>query len=261
MSKPGDKVGLEGGLSERLPFCVSIATRENMAAVARMRAAAYGRHLPELGSRLVEPEPADFEWGCEVMVASSRLDGSVLGTLRTHANVLKPLPMEASMALPERYRDKRLVEATRLSVLGGADASLVRNTLFKAFYLYSLMQQVDWLVVAGRRPVDRIYDGLLYTDVGERGAFYEMAHAGGLPHRVMSMAVAEAEPIWRRAEHPLYRFAFQTHHPDIDLSAARDLGDNWNLPKSQPERGMAAGQGRLFHPPIPLRRASGAVLT
>lgn len=260
MSKPGDNVGLEGGLSERLPFRISIATRQDMAAVARMRAAAYGRHLPELGSRLAQPEPADFEWGCEVVVATSRLDGSVLGTLRTHANVLKPLPLEASMVLPERYRGKRMVEATRLSVLSGADASLVRNALFKAFYLYSLMQQVDWLVVAGRRPVDRIYDGLLYTDVAERGAFYEMSHAGGLPHRVMSMAVAEAEPIWRRAAHPLYSFAFHTQHPDIDLSAARDLGDNWNLPKPQSERGMVSGHGRLFQP-IPLRRASGAVLT
>ncbi len=255
MSKPGQ--GLEGEFSERLPFRVGIASRDELAAVAQMRAAAYGRHLPALGLRLVEPEPADFEWGCEVVVATSKLDGTVLGSLRTHANVLKPLPLEASMDLPERYSGRRMVEATRLSVSGGGDSSLVRNALFKAFYLYSQMQQADWLVVAGRRPVDRIYDGLLYQDVAEPGAFYPMAHAGGLPHRVMSMAVAEAEPIWRRAEHPLYRFAFQTRHPDIDLGAARDLTPVWDL--ARPQAGFAGR--RLFLPTIPLRRASGAVLT
>lgn len=250
MSMPGPGAsleGIQGGLTERLPFRVSIASRSELAAVARMRAAAYGRHLPELGSRLTQPEPADFEWGCEVVVASSKLDGTVLGTLRTHANALKPLPLEASLELPERYQGKRLVEATRLSVLGGADSSMVRNALFKAFYLYSLAQQADWLVVAGRRPVDRLYDGLLYTDVAEPGAFYPMAHAGGLPHRVMSMAVAEAEPIWRRAAHPLYRFAFEACHPDIDLSAARDLGGNW-------QQGLASGRGL----PAPFGRGGSA---
>ncbi|MDN3922254.1 N-acyl amino acid synthase FeeM domain-containing protein [Roseateles violae] len=256
MTKPGSPGGFEGGLSERLPFRVTIANRDELTEVARMRALAYGRHLPELGQRLSEPEPADFEWGCEVIVAKSKLDGTILGTLRTHTNVLKPLPLEASMTLPARYQGKRLVEATRLSVQSGGNASLVRNALFKAFYLYSLGQGADWLVVAGRRPVDRIYDGLLYTDVAESGAFYPMAHAGGLPHRVMSMAVAEAEPIWRQAEHPLYGFAFQTRHPDIDLDAVRDLSVVWGV--TNPTPGV---RNHALHSSIPLRRASGAVLT
>jgi hypothetical protein len=261
MSKPGHAMSLEGGLVERLPFRVGIASRAELADVARMRAAAYGRHLPELGQRLAQPEPADFEWGCEVIVATSKLDGTVLGTLRTHANVLKPLPLEESIDLPAHFQGKRLVEATRLSVLGGGQSSLVRNSLFKAFYLYSVAQNADCLVVAGRRPVDRIYDGLLYTDVAESGAFYPMAHAGGLPHRVMSMAVSEAEPIWRRAGHPLYRFAFEAQHSDIDLDEARDLTAVWELTKPRNPAGSGDHRGRLYQPLMPLRRVGAVALT
>lgn len=274
MNELGNRVedGAAAQKVQRLPFTVSIASPDELAAIARLRSEAYGRHLPELGSRLTEPEPADFEWGCEVIVARSKLDGTVLGSLRTHANVLKSLPLQASMELPAHYEGKRLIEATRLSLRGGVDAAMVRNALFKAFYLYSQRQKADWLVVAGRRPVDRIYDGLLYTDVAERGAFYPMAHAGGLPHRVMSMEVSQAEAIWRRAGHPLFNFAFVDEHPDIDLSAARDLTPGWNLGRddamvvtpiaASPVAGfLGARLRRLLNlRMIPLRRGSGAQL-
>ena len=210
-------------LVERLPFEVRVARSDELMAVAKLRSAAYGRHLPTVGAQLVRPEMADYETGCEVFVAVSKLDGSLLGTLRTHTNLLRPLPLEASIRLPDEYQDKRLVEAARLAVPSGQTASQVRNALFKAFFLYSAAQDLDWMVVTGRRPIDRMYDSLLYTDVAEPGAFYEMEHVGGIPHRVMSMPVSEAEPIWRRAEHPLYQFAFVMQHPDIDISGARDL--------------------------------------
>jgi hypothetical protein len=181
-----------------------------------------------MGLRLAQPEPADFELGCEVFVAVSKLDGSLLGTLRTHANALEPLPLEASLVLPERFQHHRLVEATRLSVQAGTNASLVRNALFKAFYQYCLSQRIDWMVLTGRRPIDRLYDGLLFTDVGETGAYHPMAHIGGVPHRVMSLSVSDADPIWREAKHPLYEFTVKTWHPDIDLSGVRDLSSAWS---------------------------------
>lgn len=244
MSKPGEGRELER-VSERLPFRVGVASREDMAAVVRLRAAAYGRHLPELGARLAQPEPDDFEWGCEVIVATSKLDGSVLGSLRTHTNALKPLPLEASIDLPDRYQGRRLVEATRLNVASGGSASLVRQALFKALYLYGQARQVDWLVVAGRRPVDRIYDGLLFDDVGEPRVFHPMRHAGGVGHRVMSLPVAEAEALWLAAEHPLHAFMCLSHHPDIDLRAARQLGGDWG------HHPLARARARLFQLPTP----------
>jgi hypothetical protein len=209
--------------TERLPFRVEIAAERDLHEVARLRSLAYGRHLPGLGAALQKPEPADYEPGCQVFIARSKLDGAILGTLRTHANIHKPLPMEASIELPAHLAGSLTVETTRLSILGGDGASLVRNTLFKALYAYCLEQEVDWMLAAGRRPVDRIYEGLLFEDVMEPGAYYPMAHAAGVPHRVMALAPAIAESLWAVEKHPLYAFMVETDHPDIDLSAARAL--------------------------------------
>lgn len=210
-------------LSERLPFRVRVATAKELMAVASLRAAAYGKHLPALATHLLQPEAADFELGNEVFVAVSKLDGSMLGTIRTHSNLFKPLPLEASMDLPAHFRGRRLIEATRLSVLGDLKASLVRDALFKTFFQYCLSQKADWMLAAGRRPVDRLYDTMLWRDVDGVGNLYPMAHAAGVPHRVMCMAPGEAEPIWRAAEHPLFRFAFETLHPDLDFTGVRPL--------------------------------------
>jgi hypothetical protein len=208
---------------ERLPFIVRVATVDELTAVARLRAAAYGRHLPALAARLRQPEAADFEPGNEVFVAVSKLDHSILGSIRTHSNVFRPIPLEQSMELPAQFQGCRLIEATRLSVPGNLQASLVRNALFKAFFQYCLAQKADWMLAAGRPPVDRLYASMLWSDVSRTGELYPMAHAAGVPHRVMCMAPSQAESIWRAANHPLLRFAFETTHPDLDFSGVRQL--------------------------------------
>ena len=217
---------------ESLPFRVEIASREQLQEVAYLRAVTYGKHLPALGALLSRPEPADVALGCEVFVARSKLDGSLLGTLRTHANVDKPLPLQASLELPERFSGTRMVETTRLCVKGSPGASIVRSALFKAMHQYCLDQTVEWMLAAARRPVDRIHDSLLFVDVKESRVYYPMAHAGGVPHRVLSFSPANAEQLWRTHQHPLHRFMFETDHPDIDLSMARDLNFDWECPDS-----------------------------
>ena len=244
-----DEANKATSLSERLPFRVKIATADELMAVARLRAKAYGKHLPALATHLLQPEAADFELGNEVFVAVSKLDGSMLGTIRTHPNLFKPLPLEASMDLPAGFHGRRLIEATRLSVLGNLQASLVRNALFKTFFQYCLAQKADWMLAAGRRPVDRLYDTMLWRDVDGVGNLYPMAHAAGVPHRVMCMAPADAEPIWRAADHPLFRFAFQTVHPDLDFTGVRPLDAMW--PDIDTSRGIANAIAlALGEPPI-----------
>ena len=239
-------------LSERLPFRVKIATANELMAVARLRATAYGRHLPALAKHLLEPEAADFEPGNEVFVAVSKLDGSMLGTIRTHSNLFKPLPLEASIELPAHMHGLRLIEATRLSVLGNLEASLVRNALFKVFFRYCLSQNVDWMLAAGRRPVDRLYDSMLWRDVDGVGRLYPMAHAAGVPHRVMCMAPADAEPLWRAADHPLLRFAFHTEHPDLDFTGVRPLDEVSQV--IDISRGIANAIARALGEPRPAPR-------
>lgn len=220
---PSRVLSLRNIREARLPFTVSIARTEQLSAVSQLRSSAYGRHLPTMAEMLAKPEKSDSTFGCEVIVATSKLDGSVLGTLRTHSNVVDPLPLEAAVDIQSAFNGERLVEATRLCVELGGSASLVRNALFKAFFLYAEQQQIDWLVAGGRRPVDRIYDRLLFTDILEPGVYYPLPYAANVPHRVMRMKVAQVQPLWAKHEHSLYEFFFDTFHPDIDLSGARDL--------------------------------------
>jgi len=221
------------GLVASLPFQVVVAQEQDLKEVASLRAASYGKHLPALAAKLLEPEPADFDIGCEVLIAKSKLDGSLLGTLRTHANVIDPLPLQASMRLPTYLLGTRMVETTRLCVKGSPNASVVRSALFKALFLYCLQQKVDWMMAAGRRPVDRIYDNLLFSDVEKPGEFYPMAHANGVPHRVMCFEPSDAQRLWKLHQHPLYTFVFETSHPDIDLSRVSDLDSIWDNQETQ----------------------------
>lgn len=220
---------------EGLPFVVQMARQVDLMEVARLRSASYGKHIPSLGSVLQKPEECDYELGCEVIVARSKFDGTLLGTLRTHTNAFKPLPLQMSLRLPERFSNARMVEATRLCVKGSPNASAVRSALFKALFQYCEAQNVAWMMAAGRRPVDRIYDALLFSDVAESGKFYPMAHAGGVLHRVMSLAPTEARVTWKASEHPLYRFVIETRHDDVDLSAMTNLHFPWACPQVDTE--------------------------
>jgi len=233
---------------EHLPFQVLIAEESDLPEVAALRSASYGKHLPELGAKLMTPEPADFESGCEVLIARSKLDGSLLGTLRTHANVFVPLPLQASMQLPNYLLGSRMVETTRLCVKGNPNSSVVRSALFKALYLYCMNQKADWIVATGRRPVDRIYDGLLFTDVAKAGEYYPMAHVGGVPHRVMCFDLLNAQRLWKSHDHPLYTFVIETNHPDIDLRGTKSLGSNWASQPVELDSGFHAPELWPDHP-------------
>jgi hypothetical protein len=85
-------------------------------------------------------------------------------------------------------------------------------------FMYCQQQQVDWMVITARSPLDREYEAMLFGDVFGENEFLPMSHVGGLPHRVMAKPVAVARERWAEVRHPLFQFVFQTHHPDIDLS-------------------------------------------
>ncbi len=253
-----DRSNSEVQFEESLPFRVEIASRQHLQDVTKLRAATYGKHLPALAASLGEPETADFARGCEVFVARSKFDGSLLGTLRTHTNVYNPLPLQSSIELPAHFIGTRMSETTRLCVKGSPGASTVRTALFKAMHLYCLEQNVDWLLAAARRPVDRIHDSLLFMDVKETGVYYPMAHAGGVPHRVLCMSTVDLQRQWRVNHHPLYRFGFETHHPDIDISMAQDLNFDWQCPDSGsnvtylPERRLMPRPGTHYQSSRPM---------
>lgn len=205
---------------ELLPFTVRLVRNEDdLEKAVQIRHHAYARHLPEFAASLKAPESADSEDGVVVLLAESKLDGSPLGTMRIQTNEFKPLCLEQSIVLPENLRTQRLAEATRLGVTNERGGRLVTTMLFKAYFQYCQQQDVQWMVVTGRAPVDRTYDRLLFSDVFPGRGYMPIRHVGNLPHRVMKFNVETAQARWTEAQHPLVNFMCNTYHPDIDFSS------------------------------------------
>src|SRR5688572_9272278 len=157
--------------STPLPFWIRpVTTAAELDTVVALRARAYGAHRPELGTALAAAEPDDHASDCTVPAAFAKASGAVLGTMRIHLNVLRPLPLEASVALPAALTSRRLAEATRLAKAGGSDP-LVKLALFKAFYRWCVRRGVEAMVVAGRAPFDQQYAALMFEDVFPDGGY------------------------------------------------------------------------------------------
>lgn len=203
---------------ERLPFSVRLVRSEaDLHKAVHIRHSAYARHVPAFAESLRAPEVHDTMDGAVVLLAESKLDGTPLGTMRIQTNLLGPLPLEQSFELPPRLRRSTMAEATRLGVTEQFQGRAVKTVLFKAFFLYCQQQQIDWMVITARSPIDRQYERLMFKDVDPALGYVPLAHVGNLPHRIMCFEVQGAEQRWAGMQHPLFDFVFRTKHVDIDL--------------------------------------------
>lgn len=201
---------------EWLPFTVKrVECEADLRKAVQIRHAAYSRHVPVFAQTLTAPEPSDYAEGTIVLLAESKLDGTALGSMRVQTNDCGPLSVEQSIELPDRFKGRRLAELSRLGVDSGRTGRLVRIALFKACFDYCEDNQIDYLVLTGRAPVDRQYEQLLCTDIFEDKAPIPLRHVGNIPHRVMAFDIATGEERWEAANHPLLNFFRHTSHPDI----------------------------------------------
>jgi len=206
---------------ERMPFRIKLVqTESELERAVSIRHAAYARHVPAFAATLNRPESYDYEDGTVVLLAESKLDGSPIGTMRIKTNRHSQLGLEQSVQLPDWLEYTSIAEATRLGIATGRMGMVVKTMLFKAFFQYCLKTGIEWMVITARAPLDRQYEDLLFEDVYPDGGFIPMRHIGGIPHRVMALDVLHAKARWSEAKHPLFGFMCETHHPDIDLSAA-----------------------------------------
>lgn len=207
-----------------LSFTVTIARDLRVLREAcAVRAMAYGHHLgerPEMARALAEPDATDLAPGTAVLVCRDKASGQVIGTARVQRNHPQPLPIEDCIVLPAELAGHTRAEITRLAIVPGAD-TLVRPMLVKACWMYAVAAQIRTLVIGARSAaLVRIYKGLGFTDLladanGTRQV--PLAHAGGLPHNVLSFDVVAAERHWFAARHALYAFMVETWHPDLQL--------------------------------------------
>lgn len=205
---------------ERLPLTVRIvSSAAELDKAVCIRHSAYGRHVPDLAARLKDPEAYDLEEGSVVLLAESKLDGSPMGTMRISTNRFRKLALEDSIQLPAWLGGKSQAEATRLGVESGSMGRIAKIALFKAYYEYCALNDIEWMVITARSPLDKQYRALLFTDVFHR--YIPMQHVGMIPHRVLAFHVPSAEENWIAGDHPLLGFVFRTRHPDIDIARPR----------------------------------------
>ncbi|MCW5662699.1 MAG: hypothetical protein KIT35_02590 [Piscinibacter sp.] len=210
-----------------LPFTLRVARHPaDLADACRVRSQAYGRHLPAMAQPLERPDALDTQPGTALLIARDKASGAAVGTLRIQRNQHAPLLLEHSLILPHRLAERPRAEITRLAVLPGADPQ-VRLALMKACYLYGLASQVRHLVIGARsEPLIRIYRRLGFEDVLGENTRVPLAHAGGLPHRILALDIVAAERTWLGAGHGLYPFMVETWHPDIQLFEERPLAES-----------------------------------
>jgi hypothetical protein len=205
--------------AERLPFTIRrVETEDSLKKAVGIRHAAYARHVPDFARSLSAPEACDYADDTVVLLAESKLDGSALGTARIQTNHHGGLHIEESIELPDWLRGRRLAEVTRLGVSEGRVGHVVKIALIKACFEYCEQNGIDYAVVTGRRPIDRQYEQLLFSDVLEDKAMVPLRHVGNIPHRVMAFEIATGEQRWTAARHPLLAFFRHTHHLDIDIA-------------------------------------------
>jgi hypothetical protein len=201
---------------ESLPFTVRLVKNESdlMKAVS-IRQSAYERHVPEFAKTLQEPEQADYEDDTVVFLAESKDDGAPLGTIRIQSNFVRPLDLEKSVELPTWLSESKIAEASRLGIVASPQGSLIKDALVKAFYLLCMKNSIDLMVISARRPLNRMYEKLCFSDVFSD--LIPMKHIGNIPHKIMYFDVRSSYKTWTEHNHPGVEFFGLIHHPDISI--------------------------------------------
>jgi hypothetical protein len=219
-----------------LPFVVRLVrTEAQLQKVCELRAASYGHHLPEFGESLLQPDSHDTKQGTVIFVAEDKVTGEAVGTIRIHLNTHNPLPLEAALKLPGHIDGHFLVEVSRLSVRPGYNQMSVRLALFKALYLYCYANQVQYMLVTARRPLDRIYKSLGFSPINGVDQWIPIPYTGNIEHTVLVFDVLMADRNWYDESHRLYPFMRQTYHPDIQVFSAVSSG--WTTPRRMVTQG------------------------
>jgi hypothetical protein len=204
---------------ERLPFTLrQVSDANDLRRAVDLRHRAYARHLPGFADALREPESDDTEDGVVVLIAESKVDGSILGTVRIQTNLVNPLNVEQYIELPGWLSAKTIAQVRRLAVAPGTSGRLVKMVLLKAVYQYCAQNNLAWIVVGARRPLDRTYENLTLRDVVDGRTFVPISGEDSVPHRVLGLETLAFHDRLVAAKHPLLNFFFYTRHPDIHPS-------------------------------------------
>jgi hypothetical protein len=206
-----------------LAFSVRMAVTDgDFREACAVRAAAYGHHDPEMGSKFSQIEELDRAEGTAVLLCRDKATSRGIGTLRIQVSGFGPLILEKSLTLPQWLAGKPRAQISRLAVVAGAQ-SVVKLSLMKASYQFCLATQVRWMVIGARSgALIRNYRSLGFMDVFEPGSWVPLASGGGLPHQILALDVQGAKAAWQTTRNRLYGFMTETFHADLQVMATGD---------------------------------------
>jgi hypothetical protein len=211
-------------LEERLPFTVRVVrSEEDLLKAVGVRHSAYARHMPEFAESLRSPEDDDFRNDTVVMLAESKVDRTVLGSVRIQTNLELPLSLELSVKLPDWLQRRSLAEVRRLAIAQGTTGRLVKMILVKACLKFCDRNDIEWAVLAARPPLNKGYEQLLFRDVLEGETFVPLPRANNVAHHVLAFDVENTRARLSEANHPLLKFFCYTHHPDLDVGESANI--------------------------------------
>jgi hypothetical protein len=202
-----------------LPFTVSlVSTASELAEAIALRSSAYARHKAPAAELMKDPEEDDGRDDIVLLIARSKFDGGVVGTMRINPNLVHPMHLESAVTLPEPFASSSCAEFMRLGVTNGPGGRLVTSALAKTSYEICVACGIDYIFVGSRPSVEAVYRGYMFDDL--LGKRIELSYAAGVPHRILCLPVREAEERWRRAAGTVYQFFVRTEHPDIRVDYA-----------------------------------------
>jgi hypothetical protein len=207
--------------TEALPFRVRLVEGpQDLQRAVEIRSSAYSRHVPIVGQALRVAEADDHRSDVLLLIAERKADKRVLGSVRMQPNLSQPLRIEGETSLPPITHGRRLMEFMRLGVENGIAGRLVTTALVKAGYEVCHACGIEFVLVAGRVSVAKMYRAMCFDDVLEGGTV-PLSYADDLPHQIFCMPIDDADRRWREAEHGLYGFMARTEHPDIRIDYER----------------------------------------
>jgi hypothetical protein len=187
-----------------------------LAELVAVRSAAYSRHNAPGAEQLKVAETQDRSPDVILLIAKSKLDDAVLGSVRIHTRLAGPLMVEAAMTLPGHVLERAPVELMRGSVKGGASGRMVSAALAKACYLICVELRFTHIIVTCRVPVDSMYGAYQFDDL-LGGKMISLPYSPGAQHRVLCLPIAESATRWQQRNGALFDFMLSTVHSDIKL--------------------------------------------
>ena len=175
-------------------------TSDDRQKVFEVRWAGYQKYF---GSREEVIDGYDYQNNVTLLLATDAVNRP-MGTLRILDRAEGKLELDAFLdvdALVPRA-ERPCVEATRFTVPRHPRSREIKLALWKAFHEYAQAHGSQSMVIWATRSAARMYQALLFEDVGEVGAFTHPS-LGNKLHRTFKVHLPTVEKRYHEDSHPL----------------------------------------------------------